>query len=141
MARFRDLTMGHAVIMGRTTWEPIAERGLDGRYVVVVSRSEHIWETAGGVANSLDSALQIAEQAFAENEVFVAGGASVYREALERDLVDRMYLTLVHADLEADTYFPEFDMANWISVERATHAADESNPHGMTFCLLKRKTD
>lgn len=140
MSRFRNLTMGHPVIMGRTTWEPIAKSGLEGRYVIVVTRSDRRWETADDVASSLSAALLKAEKATKEREIFIAGGAQVYREALQRTLVDRMYLTLVHASLEADTFFPEYDEAEWSMIESAVHAADKRNPHRMTFYLLERKT-
>ncbi len=97
MARFRELTMGHAVIMGRVTWEPIAERGLPGRRMIVLSRADREWESSQTVAQSLPEALRLAAQDPSETETFIAGGAQIYMEALEKALVDRLYLTIVHA--------------------------------------------
>lgn len=138
MARFRELTMGHAVIMGRATWEAIAERGLPGRRVVVLSRANRLQESADAVASSLPEALQIASQDGQETETFIAGGAQVYLEALDRALVDRMYLTVVHRQVEADTFFPVFERTEWTTVKRELRLADERNPYAMTFCLLER---
>ena len=72
------------------------------------------------------------------DEVFIGGGAQVYAEALQANLVDRMYLTIVHAEVEADTFFPEYALAEWTIVEEEYLAANESNPHPMTFQVLHR---
>lgn len=138
MARFQALTMGHAVIIGRVTWEPIAVRGLPGRRVIVLSRSRRQQESADAVTSSLTGALQIAKQDMQETEVFIAGGAQVYKEALVLKLVDRMYLTIVHGQVEADTFFPEFNQSDWTTVENTVQHADERNPYPMTFSLLER---
>jgi dihydrofolate reductase len=138
MARFRALTMGHVVIMGRATWAPIAERGLPGRRVIILSRIHRLQGSADAVASSLSEALKIAAEDDQETETFIAGGAQVYREALDRGLVDRMYLTIVHGEVQADTFFPEYEPAEWTTVSREARAADERNPHRMTFYLLER---
>ncbi|MFQ5944387.1 MAG: dihydrofolate reductase [Anaerolineales bacterium] len=136
--RFRELTMGHTVIMGRATWEPIAERGLPGRRVIVLSRADQVGGSCDTVASSLSDALQIAAQDIQESETFIAGGAQVYQEALDQALVDRMYLTIVHEQVEADTFFPEYKETDWTRVKREVRLADERNPYHMTFCLLER---
>ena len=138
MARFRELTMGHSVIMGRVTWEAIAERGLPGRRVIVLSRANREQALADSVASSLSEALQIAAQVAPENETFIAGGAQIYQEALESALVDRMYLTIVHGEVEADIFFPEYESTEWTTVKREVRPADERNPYRTTFCLLER---
>lgn len=138
MARFRELTMGHAVIMGRVTWEPIAKRGLPGRRVIVLSRVDQGRGSSDAVASSLSEALQVAAQDGEETETFIAGGAQVYREAFDRALVDRMYLTVVHGQVKADTFFPEYEAQEWTTVEREVRRADERNPYRMTFYLLER---
>ncbi len=141
MARFRKLTMGHAVIMGRVTWEPIAERGLPGRRMIVLSRADREWESSQAVAQSLPEALRIAAQDPMETETFIAGGAQIYMEALEQTLVDRMYLTIVHAEVEADAFFPKYDEANWITASNEVLLADDRNQHRMTFRLLERRRE
>ncbi len=138
MARFRELTMGHAVIMGRVTWEPIAERGLPGRRVIVLSRANRVWESSDAVAGSLSEALQVAAQTPLETETFIAGGEQIYMEALDRALVDRMYLTIVHTQVEADTFFPEYEEADWTMTSDEVLPADDRNPYRMTFRLLER---
>ncbi|GMR10368.1 MAG: dihydrofolate reductase [Anaerolineae bacterium] len=137
MARFREFTMGHTVIMGHATWEPIAERGLPGRRVIVLSRAG-VLESADAVASSLSEAVQIAAQDGRETETFIAGGAQVYQEALDRALVDRMYLTIVHGQVGADSFFPIYDSTEWTTVKSEVRAADERNPFRMTFCCLER---
>lgn len=138
MARFRELTMGHTVIMGRATWESIAERGLPGRRMIVLTRSDRIRGSGVSVARSLSEALQIAAQDPSETETFIAGGAQVYKEALDRALVERMYLTVVHAKAVCDTFFPEYEETDWVSVTQEVRQADERNPYAMTFRLLER---
>ena len=138
MARFRELTMGHAVIIGRVTWEPIADRGLPGRRVIVLSRDPHAPEFGDAVASSLEEAQQIAARDKQETETFIAGGAQVYQEALDRGLVDRMYLTIVHGQVEADTYFPEYEEIDWTTVSTETHLPHDRNSYRMTICLLER---
>ena len=136
LARFRYLTMGHPVIMGRKTWEPLAERGLPGRHMIILSSSEIEDVT---VARSLEEALESAAELDPEGEVFIAGGASLYAAALEANLIDRMYLTIVHGDVAADTFFPQFDPTEWSenSIERIP--ADEENPYSTTFKILNRR--
>jgi len=73
-----------------------------------------------------------------ETETFIAGGAQVYQEALDRGLVDRMYLTIVHGRVEADTYFPEYEEIDWTTVSNETHLPDDRNSYRMTFCFLER---
>lgn len=141
MKRFRELTMGHALIMGRATWEPLSERGLPGRRVIVLSRASQTWETCEAVAASLAEALLIAAQHPQETETFIAGGAQIYMEALENTLVDRMYLTIVHAEIEADTFFPEYELSEWVVIESYEKRADERNPYRMTFRLLERSRE
>jgi len=138
MARFRDLTMGHAVIIGRVTWEPIAERGLPGRRVIVLSRDPESRNSGDATAGSLVEAMKIAAQDKKETETFIAGGAQVYQEALDEGLVDRMYLTIVHGEVEADTFFPEYEKTAWRTVSSEEHPPDDRNPYRMTFRLLER---
>lgn len=138
MARFRELTMGYAVIIGRVTWEPMAARWLPGRRVIVLSRDREARESGHAVASSLKEAQQIAARDKQETETFIAGGAQVYQEALDRGLVDRMYLTIVYGQVEADTYFPEYAQIDWTTVSNETHLPDDRNSYRMTFCLLER---
>jgi dihydrofolate reductase len=136
LARFKRLTMGHHLIVGRRTWEAIG-RALPGRRMVVVTRHPARLALPEGVwaAGSLDEALQIARAA-GDEEAFVAGGAELYRDALPR--ADRIYLTRVHAEVTGDTFLPQVDLADWTEVEREELAADEKNASATTFSVLDR---
>jgi dihydrofolate reductase len=137
LARFKRLTMGHAIIMGRRTWESIG-RPLPGRTSIVISRQSN-WRTEGAsVAGSLDAALEVARQSDVDqSEVFVIGGAAVYALALPR--AERLYLTRVHADVEGDVEFPAVDWNAWQLCEESHHAADERNDFAHTFQVWLRK--
>ena len=136
LQRFKRLTMGHTIIMGRRTWESIG-RALPGRRTVVVTRQPNyrIDDVGVAVAASLDEALKIAE-AGDDTEAFIVGGAELYREALPR--ADRLYLTRVRAQVEGDTYFLKFDDAEWRQVSSEHHADDTKNEYPFNFELYQR---
>jgi dihydrofolate reductase len=125
LARFKQLTMGHTVVMGRRTWESIG-RPLPGRRMVVVSRQPNYRTDTDTVevADSLEQALRIAEEA-RDDEAFVIGGAELFREALPR--AGRIYRTLVHGTIAGDTFFPEIDWSNWRLLESIEHGSDSKN--------------
>ena len=135
-AHFKKLTMGHCLLMGRKTLESIG-RPLPGRTMVVVTRQRDYAPpgTPPGVrvAHSLEEALAMATG----DEVFIAGGADIYRQTLPR--VERLYLTLVQATLEGDTYFPEFDEADWQLVFQEHYPTDANNPYPYSFLVYERK--
>ncbi len=136
LARFKRLTMGHHLIVGRRTWEAIG-RALPGRRMVVVTHEPAPLALPEGVraVGSLDEAFATAETA-GDDEAFVAGGAEIYRESLPR--ADRIYLTRVHAEVTGDTFFPPLDLADWREVEREEVSADEKNAYATTFSVLDR---
>jgi dihydrofolate reductase len=113
LALFKQLTLGHVLVMGRRTFESVG-RPLPGRTTVVVTRQPS-WEAEGVLrAGSVDEALALA--AGIDDEVFVAGGAQVYADALPR--ADRLALTFVDAEPEGDTSFPSVDWSQWREVAR-----------------------
>jgi dihydrofolate reductase len=127
LRHFKTLTMGHAVILGRKTFDSIG-KVLEGRRWIVLTRRAD-WRHAGvEVAHDLDSALLTLS---AEAEIFVAGGAEVYRQALSR--ADRLYLTVIHSDIEGDTRFPELDASRWRLLEDEPHDPDSRNPMAYSF--------
>ena len=138
LARFKALTLGHTLVMGRTTWEPLSGRGLAGRRIIVLSRSGRISGNEVKVASTLSEALELAGHSSAESETFIGGGAQVYRAALAQEAVDRMYLTLVHAEVEADTYFPPYEAADWEVSAAERRPADADNLFAVTFTTLER---
>ncbi|MBK6541732.1 MAG: dihydrofolate reductase [Flavobacteriales bacterium] len=135
MRFFQRTTMGHHVITGRKNWEsiPLKYRPLKGRTNVVVTRAADYEAPGALVAGSLEEALEIARKA-GEEEAFLIGGGQIYRDAFSKDLVDRVYLTRVHAEIPGDTSFPLLGAA-WREVWREEHPADER--HGYAFTFLR----
>lgn len=133
---FRDLTMGHAVVMGRRTWDSLPERfrPLPGRRNVVVTRSLG-WAAEGAErAASLADALELLAD---EPQVFVAGGAELYAEALP--LADELLVTEVDAEFEGDVFFPQLDGTLFREVSREAHEADDGTP--FAFVTYARARD
>ena len=136
LRRFKRLTTGHTIIMGRKTFESIG-RLLPGRRTIVVTRQTD-WTFPGAVVtHGLDQAIQAAEDA-GETEAFVAGGAEIYALALPR--VQRIYRTRVHATVSGDVLLPTLSEQAWSVVESQTHSASDRDDHDSTFELLHRTT-
>ncbi len=135
LKRFKALTMGHHLIVGRKTFAAIG-RALPGRRTIVVSRGRPELPDGVALAPSLEAALEAARAA-GESEAFVAGGAQIYRQALP--LGDRLYLTRVHATPEGDAFFPAWDESAWRLVERQEGMADERSPLPHTFLVYDRR--
>jgi len=133
LKRFKALTMGHTLVLGRRTWESIG-RLLPGRAFVVVSRDPAFSGQGIRVSRSVREAI---EQAGGDTEVFIGGGAEIYRQALP--IADRIYLTRVHARVEGDTYFPEVDWGQWREVSREEHQTDEKHLFPFTFLVYERE--
>ncbi len=145
LARFRALTMGKPVIMGRLTHESIG-RVLDGRHNIVLSRQRG-FRTPGvpvrelTVVHSLEEAFEKARDVVSSShveEIAIVGGASVYEQALPG--ADRIHLTVVHASVDGDARFPELDPGAWREVSRAKRAADAPNGFDLSFIELERRT-
>ena len=133
LARFKSLTMGHHLIVGRRTWESIG-RPLPGRRMVVVSRGAPEVPAEVARAGSFEEALDLAAAA-GEEETFVGGGAALFAEALPR--ADRLYLTRVLADVPGDVLLPDFDETRWREVAREHHPADERHDYPFVFVTLE----
>ena len=136
LKRFRELTMGHHMIVGRKTFESIG-KPLPGRQTIVVTRNASFKADGCIVAGSVQAALAAAQER-GEPEVFVIGGAEIYTQTL--DVADRVYLTQVHAQVDADTFFPELKHDRWTETQNAFQAADDRNQYSFSFKLLERKT-
>jgi dihydrofolate reductase len=134
LRHFKSTTMGHHLIVGRRTWDEVG-MPLPGRTMVVVTRSRRLIAEGATVVHSLEDALEAAR---GDDEPFIGGGAYIYRMALARDLVDRLYITRVHAEVEGDTFFPEVDFEDWGLVSEEHHPADEKNEHACSFLLYDR---
>ena len=160
---FRDTTLGHVVVMGRKTYESVG-KPLPGRTNIVVTRAPHFAAPGCHVVPSPTEALRVARRCLQEaaaagtergaaatrdcclqatgdsaiQEIMILGGAEIYRAFLPR--ADRLYMTLVHADVAGDTYFPEFDWNDWREAKRSEHSADARNPYAYTFVVLERRS-
>ncbi|MDR2804824.1 MAG: dihydrofolate reductase [Dysgonamonadaceae bacterium] len=134
LKHFKEITSGHTVIMGRKTFDSLPNGPLPRRTNVVISRNPEL-EIAGAiVCPSFDVALL---KAMDEEEVFVIGGAQVYRQALPA--ADKLYLTKIHAAFpEADRFFPAIDYREWREVDRIACPADEKHPYSFSFVELER---
>jgi len=135
LKRFRAITRGHPVIMGRKTFESIG-RPLPQRQNIVITRDPHYSADGVETATSLEQAI---ERAKAQNpeQIFVIGGAEIYRLALP--LADRLYLTLVHQNVSGDAFFPEWNPSEWRETFREAHPAQGEGSPAFTYLDLERK--
>ena len=129
---FKGLTMGHPIIMGRKTWDSIG-RALPGRTSVVVTRQRGYRAPGAVVVHSLDEAIRAGGN---DSEIFVIGGADLIREALP--LADRLYLTIVDAEIPGDTWMPEFPLSDWRETVASDHPSDARHPHSFRSVTYER---
>lgn len=122
LKRFKSLTLGHPIIMGRKTWQSLG-RPLPGRTNIVVSRSAGLEAPGGSVAGSLEASLSMAANAGAD-EAFIIGGAEIYAQALP--FADCLQLTEIDRDFAGDAFFPAFDPAHWRETARESHHAHQA---------------
>ena len=132
MRFFRTTTSGHAVIMGRKTFESLGSKPLPKRKNIVITRSDLTFEGAL-TAHSLEEAIAMAE---GDEEMFIIGGAQIYRAALA--VADRMYITRVERDYEGDTSFPEVDYIQWRLVSEERHERGEEYEWPFSFLIYDR---
>ena len=133
--RFKQLTMGHVLIVGRRTYESVGNP-LPGRTFIVITRQLDYTPAGILVAHSLDEALAIARRQGGPDEVFVGGGAGIYAEALPR--AHRLYLTRLDQDFAGDTFFPPFDEARWRLVSEEPHDAGDGADYPWRFQLYEQ---
>lgn len=134
LKRFKNLTMGYPVIMGRKTFESIG-KPLLGRLNIIITHRKDYKAEGCVVVHSLEDAFEAAKVTN-RDEVFVIGGAEIYEQALP--LANKMYLTIVKADIEGDAYFPEFNPRKWAAVYQEEINADEKNQYPHLFVDFER---
>ena len=134
LKRFKRLTMGHHLLLGRKSYEAIG-RPLPGRFMVVISRGTPSLPDGVSLASSVDKAIELARKA-GDHEAFIAGGAQIYRLALPR--ADRIYLTKIHRSFAGDSYFPKLDEELWTLVKSEYHEASQVDPCGFSFLTYDR---
>lgn len=129
LKRFKELTTGHAIVMGRKTFESLPNGALPNRRNVVLSRDKSFKPENCTVLSSLDEAFIKLSN---EEEIFIIGGGEIYKQALP--LADKLYLTRVQAEFpDADTFFPETDRRGWKIISTETFPPDEKNKYAFTF--------
>ncbi|HEX7259950.1 MAG TPA: dihydrofolate reductase [Candidatus Saccharimonadia bacterium] len=133
LARFRQITLHHPIIMGRTTYESIG-RILPDRRNIIITRNSSFHIDGAEVVHSLESAIALASAG--DKEIFIIGGGSIYEQALPR--ADVLYLTEVHAEPEGQVLF-EYNRDEWEEVERDDRPADDLNQYPYCFVKLVRK--
>jgi dihydrofolate reductase len=134
LAYFKKVTMGHAIVMGRKTFESIG-RPLPGRENVIVTRDRSFQPEGCKVLHSIEEVKQFA--AMRDDEVFVIGGAELFRATLP--VADRLYITKIEASFPGDTFYPAFDESEWQLVSYTKGIKDEKNPYDYAFIVYERK--
>lgn len=135
MKHFKTLTTGHTVVMGKRTFESLPNGPLPNRKNIVLSTilTEAVRE-GYFEAESLEDALELCSNA---DKIFIIGGSAVYKQCL--DIADCMYITWVHGEFTADTYFPDIDFSKWQEVSREDHPSDNANLYPYSFSVYERK--
>lgn len=135
LKRFKQLTTGHTVVMGRKTFESIG-RALPNRRNIVISRNPDFRVAGCEMAGSIEQALELVKN---EDEVFIIGGGTIYRDLWEK--ADRLYITLVHTVTEGDTYIPSVDVTQWEEIRRQDFSASEKDDFDYSFIDYQRRNN
>ncbi|WP_262151179.1 dihydrofolate reductase [Chryseobacterium foetidum] len=133
LKHFKDLTSGHPIIMGRKTYESIG-KPLPNRTNIVVSRKKNWFQEGILIVGSIKEALKFAKKI--DENVFIIGGGNIYEQTME--VADKLEVTLVKAQLEADTFFPKIDPKIWKLSEEIFHEKDEKNEYDFSFQTYER---
>jgi dihydrofolate reductase len=136
---FKATTMGHAMIMGRKTWKSIG-RALPGRLTIVITRDTSLIVPAGVVIKrSIDDAINYCDSQKATwgDQCFIVGGGEIYKQTMDR--AHQIYLTVVHKQIDGDTYYPEIDQAQFVKISQEDHL-DASIPFSFTVWLRNEAT-
>ena len=133
LIRFKRITLGHSIIMGKKTWLSLPKRPLSGRRNIVITDDPNDAFEGAEMATSIESALALCDN---KEEIFVIGGASIYKQFLS--LCDRLYMTKVHKSFEGDVFFPVLNLLDWERVSKDDYPPDEHNDFGYTYFIFDR---
>jgi len=133
LKRFKKLTTGHHIIMGRKTFESIG-KALPNRTTIIITRNIAYKQKDCLIANSLSEALLLVKN---DDSPYIIGGAQIYKQAIE--IVDRLDITFVHHDFEADVFFPKIDLNIWKEISKETFEISEQNKFRYSFVTFERK--
>jgi len=132
---FKKNTLGKTLVMGLKTFESVGSKSLPGRKTIILNNDPGYKAPENCVvAHSIEEVVEMSKDM---PEVMICGGASVYAQFLP--IADRLYLTFIHHNFEADTFFPEFDMSQFKEVKREDYKADEKNKYDYSFVVLEKK--
>ncbi len=131
--RFKKLTSGHHILMGRKTFDSFPQP-LPNRTHVVITRQENFKKPGIIVVHSLERAIELTKD---DPQPFVIGGGEIYKMAM--DVADKIELTRVHGEFEADTFFPEIDKSQWKLISEEFHEKDEKHQYAFTYLTYERK--
>jgi dihydrofolate reductase len=137
LKRFKKITSGHCILMGRNTFESIG-KPLPNRTTIIITRNKNYFKEGCSIAHSLEEAIDLVGS---DDVAFVIGGAQIYKEAIEKDLVDQLDITKVHQDFEADVFFPSIDLNIWEETSREDFKADEKNKFDYSFLSFQKKVN
>lgn len=129
---FKNVTSGNAIIMGRKTFESIG-KALPNRRNIVISTQKDLQYAGAEITSTLNAAIELVGNA----DGYIIGGGSIYQQSLT--LVDRLYITKVAANFEADTFFPTINWDEWTLVSKEDHPADEKHAYAFSFCIYDKK--
>ncbi|WP_417361807.1 dihydrofolate reductase [Galbibacter sp.] len=132
--RFKELTSGHPIIMGRKTFESLPGTLPNRTHIIITRRQD--FKAVGNciVVHSLETALKAAQN---NSQPFIIGGGEIYKQAM--DLADKIELTRVHTSVEADTFFPEIDLAKWELIAKEQHPQDNRHKYAFSYLTYVRK--
>jgi dihydrofolate reductase len=134
MKRFKNLTIGNTVIMGKKTWESLPKRPLQGRTNIVITDNPADRFEGGLTVYSIEEALKLCKEG---SENFIIGGGSIYRQFMP--FADRLYITHIHKKAPADIYFPEIESNVWEPIEIEEHKAIENQDLPYTYIIYHRR--
>ena len=133
LKRFKRLTSGHAIIMGRKTFESLP-KALPNRHNIVISRNKSYAAEGASICHNLEEAMALAEN---DSQPFIIGGGQIYKLALEANLVDKIYLTKINHAFDGDTFFPELG-DEWKEVKRIDCKSDEKHSYDYSFLTFEK---
>ena len=134
LKRFKKVTSGHCVIMGRKTFESLG-KPLPNRTNIIITRNKNYKAEGCIVVNSLDQAIETAKKE--DSNPFILGGAEIYKQAIT--IADKLDVTFVHHSFDADAFFPEIDFSIWKQESREDFKADEKNNYNFSFVTYTKK--
>ena len=134
LKRFKKVTRGHAIIMGRNTFESIG-KPLPNRRSIIITRNISYKKEGCDVVHSLEEAINLIKD---QKNAFIIGGAQIYKEAIEKQLVDQLDITKVHQNFEADVFFPTIDQSVWEEISEETFLPDDKNHYTYSFISYKK---